>query len=131
MQAFVGRGGHGRETRVAEVEGFGTEAADTVDEQPQASRPAEFAQGTQLVEPPGRRLMMHDRDMSTAPRFGLLRESTHVQCLHPVADDSLAGNSVLRANLRHPLAVHAVFRAQHSPLFRDHGGNHAFHCTRA
>ncbi len=115
MQAFVGRAGHGRQARVAEVDGFGTEAADCVDEQAQPSGATQFAQRSQVVEPTRRGFMMHDSQVRAAHRLGLLCERIHVQRLHPVADDPLAGNGVLRTDLRHPLAVHAVLCAQYAP----------------
>src|SRR5262249_4785267 len=112
VEALVGGARHGRETRVREVDGLGSETADSVDQQAHPAGPAQLAERPQIVEPSGRRLVMYDRHVRELRTwFGAIQSSPNgvgIQRFHPGAYNSLVRNPVLRADLGHALAVDTI-----------------------
>jgi hypothetical protein len=127
MQAFVRGGGHCVETRVGEIDRFGAEAADAIHQQTQAARTAQRAERRDIVQAAGSRFVMNHCDVRErlvrVEPFGDLRE---IGRLHPVVLQRFMRDSILRGDLRNPLAVHAVFDDEQFAVLRHERSRHAF-----
>ena len=63
VETLVGRSRYGMQACIGEIDSLRSEAADAVNEQTNPLRPAQLLERLQVVEPPGCRLMVHNRNV--------------------------------------------------------------------
>ena len=110
VQAFVrGRGDRG-DAAVVEIDRFGAEAADAIEQQADAALAAHARQRVEVVQAAGRRLVMDDRDVrERASRRAAADDRVDVRRLHPLVLRRL------RASMPYCVAICAM-RSPYTPF---------------
>ncbi len=128
MQALVGGCRAGGDGPALEIELLGAEAADGIHEQAHPTLGAQACERFDRVEPPGRRLVMHQRQVRDVLMLVEKRAQTRVvDRLAPLQCHRNAGYAVDGGDFGETFAVDAVLDDQHLAVGGAEAGDHRLH----
>ena len=132
VQAFIGRGGRGRDIPALKLDPLGPEAADAIQEQRDiAMSGTEPGDALNIIQAPGRGLVLDYGDPRDSPTRKLGLQPLQPERLAPFVPEH---NMIDMMNFRDPreaLAINAVGQDQEPPRGRRQAGQHGLQRGRA